>query len=145
MGLALYASQASLHCGLWQLYHLSILSSCWAYVSSARCPRRLTVIVKHGPLKKRTTLLTGNITGVAPPHISTAVELLLCHASKDCGGSTSAYGSEPGVEILLVVSVSDVQALVSGQWVRIDCLRCGNGVFPFFLHLTLRYQVSKVS
>ena len=43
------------------------------------------------------------------------------------------------VEGILVVAVGDVDAPVSRDGVRVDGLRGGDAVFPFFLHFGVHY------
>lgn len=44
------------------------------------------------------------------------------------------------VEGILVIAISDVDASVSCDGVRVDGLRWCNAVFPFFLHFGVHYQ-----
>lgn len=77
---------------------------------------------------------------MAHPEVTPAILLFLLNDPEHRRDTTLASRSEFRVEVRLIVPVSDVDALVSGNRVRVDGLRRGNTVLPFLLHLCMHHQ-----
>lgn len=77
---------------------------------------------------------------MAHPHITSLVFFFSLNASQHRRYAAFASGRVSWVEALAVVAVSDIDPLVSSDWVRINNWRWMNAVFPLLLHLCMHDQ-----
>lgn len=71
--------------------------------------------------------------------------LFSLNASQHRRYAAFASGRVSWVEALAVVAVSDIDPLVSSDWVRINNWRWMNAVFPLLLHLCMHNQENCVA
>jgi len=103
-------------------------------------PNWVPIIIKLGPLKKRTALLSRHVAGVAHPEITTPVLLLPLHHPEHARDITAAAGSVSGMEGRLVVTIGDVDPAVPSDRMGVDGGGGRDAVFPLFLHLGMHAE-----
>lgn len=103
-------------------------------------PARIAIVVEVCPLEEGAVLVAWQIATMAHPEILPVVLLSPLHDFEHSRNITLAFRCEFRMEVSSVVPIGDIDSPAPCYRVRINCLCWCDGVFPFFLHLSVHDQ-----